>query len=352
MAKVPIKGLHIKQAKGRWYVTVRATGESLLKGFTGSRDELLKKLGEPEFLLKYSTRKSVRVSYPEGSVGHIIEWFKRETDRWANLSQRTKSDYEKAYAWLGDDMNYPASEIAQSDMVRIRNKASKDAHPKFSNHLLSALSSAFDEAVEEGLMAINPCIGVKRKYKPRKDANREWTKEEQDFVFKDAPAHLLAPMLIAREAGLRGEDIFSLKWKTNYENGRFTLKAKKNGVALSIPVYGRLRDLLDTVERTSIFICVSSHGKPYKSEKMLQQAVGNLLRRYRKEGKTGPDLTLHGLRVTLAAELKRMGEDDKSIADALGDMSEAMGAHYSRHVLTESRASAVFERRNLVVQNG
>jgi integrase len=54
-------------------------------------------------------------------------------------------------------------------------------------------------------------------------------------------------------------------------------------------------------------------------------------------------LTEHGLRVTFAAEIKRVtGANDGQVAAALGDRDTRMGAHYTRHVEQEARIIEVF----------
>jgi hypothetical protein len=55
--------------------------------------------------------------------------------------------------------------------------------------------------------------------------------------------------------------------------------------------------------------------------------------------------TLHGLRVSYAAWWKRTGGANNSeIADLLGDKSERMGAHYTRHVESEANVIRAFTR--------
>jgi integrase len=64
-----------------------------------------------------------------------------------------------------------------------------------------------------------------------------------------------------------------------------------------------------------------------------------------RAGLIGAGTTLHGLRVSYAAWWKRTGGANNSeVADLLGDKSERMGKHYTRHVerrRTSSRPSRV-----------
>jgi integrase len=70
----------------------------------------------------------------------------------------------------------------------------------------------------------------------------------------------------------------------------------------------------------------------------------------------GEGLTLHGLRVTYAAALKRDGANTSNVAAALGDRDERMGAHYTRHVENETRVIQAFgkpkKKKRTVLENG
>jgi integrase len=58
----------------------------------------------------------------------------------------------------------------------------------------------------------------------------------------------------------------------------------------------------------------------------------------------GAGTSLHGLRVTYAAWLKRHGANDSEVAAGLGDSSTQMGAHYTRQVEREANVIRAFTR--------
>jgi integrase len=49
-----------------------------------------------------------------------------------------------------------------------------------------------------------------------------------------------------------------------------------------------------------------------------------------KDGRVGPNLTLYGLRHTVAVILREAGADERTIADALGQKTVEMARHYAR----------------------
>jgi integrase len=53
-------------------------------------------------------------------------------------------------------------------------------------------------------------------------------------------------------------------------------------------------------------------------------------RRLETAGRIGPDLTLYGLRHTVAVILREIGCDERTIADALGQNTIEMARHYAK----------------------
>jgi integrase len=77
----------------------------------------------------------------------------------------------------------------------------------------------------------------------------------------------------------------------------------------------------------------------------MQTRVSHWLRDRERDGHIGAGTTLHGLRVSYAAWWKRAtGATNREVADLLGDESEAMGAHYTRHVEVEANINRAFSR--------
>ena len=76
----------------------------------------------------------------------------------------------------------------------------------------------------------------------------------------------------------------------------------------------------------------------------MQTRVSHWLRDHERDGLIGAGTTLHGLRSSYAAWLARHGANTKEIAAALGDKSERMGSHYSRHVESEANVVRAFTK--------
>jgi integrase len=99
------------------------------------------------------------------------------------------------------------------------------------------------------------------------------------------------------------------------------------------------------VRRADGLIAVRDDGTAWESEKDMQTRVSHWLRDRERDGLIGSGTTLHGLHVSFAAWWKRFGGANNSeIADLLGDKSERMGKHYTRHVESEVNVIRAFQR--------
>lgn len=360
VVKVRLEGLNIVHSRGRFYVYIRDTGEKLLSGFEGSRAELEKRMALSDFIALYNARRKrdLKHTYAEGTLGSLVQWFENDCPRYQQLAEATKKDYTAAFVYLTPEFDYPVTEITQADVYEIRDRCSKDKWPRFADKMVSALSSMFSEAVKRRKMGItqNPATGLDKAHRARPESNREWASEEVTAALEAAPTYVKTILYLARYAGLRGQTIASLPWKA-YQDDKsygkcFRVTVRKNGQMLWIPAARELQDHLSSLTKTSLLIATRSDGQPWEDERKMQTAISHFLRGLEADGKIGPGTTLHGLRVTYAADLKRNGADTAEVAAALGDRSERMGSHYTRHVENEAKVIRAFAGKQTPKKNG
>jgi integrase len=360
VVKVPLRGLNIRQARGKWYVSFRATGETLIRGFEGTREQLERQLSSHDFRVKHmqAEGRDRSATYSEGTLGSIVKWFKEECPRWDKLSSASKEDYEKTFTYLeaakheiaGPFYDFPLEQINQPGIYAIRNKVAKAKWPRFADKLVSHLSTIFKEAVKEGKMTQNPAGGVEKLHSADPNANHEWTDLEVQIAIWLAPDALVTPIILARYQGFRGQTCAALSWRHYVSDPRtgkaFSVVLRKNNEPSWFPCSLDTREHLDTIERTSTMICLTRDGLPWKSEKVMQGAVSDYFTELKQDGLLREGCTLHGLRVTYAAAIRRQGFDTGIVADALGDRSRRMGEHYTRHVEKELGRLKIFNRKN------
>lgn len=350
MVKVSLKGLNIVKARGRYYVYVRETGEKLLGGFEGDKKALVKRLEMPDMIQRYNAKRQRerRAKYPDGTLGALVTWFETECPEYRNLSDATKKDYSAAFKYLTPEFDVDLTDIDRESIYETRDRCAMDRKTRFADKMVSALSSMFSQAVSRGKMKDNPALGVKKAHSASKSANREWSAEEVENALAASPANLRTVLMLARYAGFRGQTIFDLTWREYQDDPAFgkcfrTTTRKSGGELVWVPAMPELRDHLASAPRTALTICTKADGTPWDNEVQMQTSVSKLLRKLEKDGIIGRGTTLHGLRVTYAADLRRSGADAGQVAAALGDKSERMGVHYTRHVENEAKVINAFK---------
>lgn len=349
---VKLAGLNRRQSRGKWYVSIRATGDSLVRGFEGTAAELDVRLAEPEVLRAYAVhigRSRARV-YPDGTLGNLVAWFKDDCPAWPQLSDASRTDYEKSFRYLEPEFDLPVSEIGQAEIYEARNKAAKAKWPRFADKMASHLSKIFSEAIKVRRAHHNPAAGVERLHVADPNANHEWMPAEVGIACAAAPRWILTPIVLARHQGFRGQTCQALLWSAYVADPRsvraFSIVLRKNAEPAWFPAEPETRAHLDALERTSTSICTTSEGVPWKNEKAMQGAVSRFLADLKAKGLIRKGCTLHGLRVTYASAMKRLGLDTGIVSDALGDRSHQMGRHYTRHVEKEASRMIAFTRKN------
>lgn len=349
VVRVKLKGLNVTRARGKWYVYHRDSGDALLKGYEGSRADLDKRMEEPDFIGAYNARRSrnLKQTYPDETLGALVQWFENECPEFGKLSDATKKDYQAAFLYLRPEFDAPLDTITQHSLYDVRDRCAKEKWPRFADKMISAISSMFTRAAKRGKMKGNPAIGVEKIHTADPNSNREWFPDEWRDAIALAPPEVKTPMMLARFAGFRGQTIAALQWKQYQTDARFgkcfRVQVRKNKEPVWIPVIPELQEYLEALTRTSLHIAIRDNGTVWESEKHMQTQVSHFLRSIESASAVEPGSTLHGLRVSYAAELGRDGASDGDVAAALGDRSDRMGKHYTRHVENENKVIRAFK---------
>jgi hypothetical protein len=348
-----------------------------IKGFIGSREDLMRKLEDPDLMQAYNrprlTNRPASDFAPE-TLGGFAHWYTNgDIDRlrdpkhleepgslpdcypkWPKLAKATRKDYLAAYDYLREDFDMLLQDVKQPDLYELRDKCVTLKWGRFADKMILALSSMFKQAVKRGKMDYNPCTGMDKAHEADRASNREWLAAEWKFARENAPLEVLIPMMIARYAGLRGQTIVTINRKQfeDHPQGptgkavRYSPRKNRNKVPyVLLPVLPELQVFLTElkVQRADGLIAVRDDGAAWPSEKEMQTRVSQWLRS--RAGRH--DWRRHNtarLRVSYAAWWRRNGASKSEVADLIGDASEAMGGHYTRHVEAELNIIRAFDR--------
>ncbi len=148
--------------------------------------------------------------------------------------------------------------------------------------------------------------------------------------------------------GLRKGDALTLtKAAYDAESGWIAANTAKTGQKVQWPVIAPLRAVLDAAPvHDAITLAATSKGRP-RSVSGFDTEWQRPRTRLEAEGEIGPGLTLHGLRHSVAHVLAEQGFSLRTIANALGQSSEAMARHYSRDADLSGEMSKVGEVLNV-----
>ncbi|PJN96079.1 integrase [Amaricoccus sp. HAR-UPW-R2A-40] len=263
-----------------------------------------------------------------GTLGALPAFYFRQ-EHYLNLSRRTQADYRKVANFLAPIADTPLHLIDTPLIAGIHDKAAKKIGWRQANMLRTFLSEVFRFAVPAGLIDANYAEAVIPKPRPkgRPRANRPWTIEELLKVLELAPPRLAAAVAVIANTGLDPSDAIALR-RDAVEDGVIWADRGKTGEPVAIPVPQRLQAVMDAArQHNAITMLASTLGGPWS-----YSGLSTAWHRFKKAqaGVVPAELTLKGLRHTMATILREAGAAPRKIADLLGQRTESMALFYSR----------------------
>jgi len=315
-----LKGIkQYKDRQGNWRIYHRKSGTPIDASLP-----IPKIIAEVERLNEAHSKPNEQ----KGTLGALLASYKA-SPRFTDLKPRTKTDYHKCMDYLKSIEGTPLHLIDTHFMAKLRDKTVKRKKGAFTNHMLATLSSAFKHGKEYGMIAANPCLELDKAKVTGKKPNRPWTAMERVQVLAAAPVQLRAPLALARFLGIRKGDILTLS-RMAYKDEFLTFDTGKTGKKMKLPVAGQLKVILDAAPQGKkvTMLCVNSKGEPW-TNMGFTASVRKFFAKCVKVGIADEGLTMHGLRHTVAAELKNAGFSLDQIKDYLGQETTEMASHYS-----------------------
>lgn len=265
-----------------------------------------------------------------GTLAAVIEKYRASPD-FLNCAPRTRSDYQKVFDYLHPIRDTELQRFTTAFIVKIRDKAHAKRGVRFGSYVKQVLSIIFGWARERGMVQENPASGVKavKRQRNQPDANRPWSDAERHAVLDSAAAHMKPALAVMMFTGLAPGDTLALP-RTFWKDGAIATRRAKTGAPVYWPVIAPLKAILDAApDHDALTLCANSYGKPW-TVSGFRASWRKLRLELEEAGRVQPGLTLYGLRHTVATILREAGQDERTIADALGQKTEAMARHYSK----------------------
>jgi integrase len=181
-----------------------------------------------------------------------------------------------------------------------------------------------NHAVEIGMIATNPAMGVKR-YRSRGDGIHTWSEAEVAQFDARHPigtkARLALELLLG--TGQRRSDVVRMGWQ--YRKGdEIAVRQQKTDEPLLIPMVPELMQALAAVPKSNLTFLVTERGAPFTAA-----GFGNWFRDRCNEAEL-PQCSAHGLRKLAATRLANAGCSTDQVKAITGHKSLSEVARYTK----------------------
>jgi integrase len=215
----------------------------------------------------------------------------------------------------------------------------KAATPSAARNLLAVIRLLMKFAIEAGIRADDPTIGVKR-VKIKTDGFRTWD-EEHIAAFEARHPIGTMPRLalaLALGTGQRRGDLVKIG-RPHVRGDMIAVHQKKTKKPLMIPMGKELRAAIDAMPTDRLIFITTARGKPFSPA-----SFTNWFRARCQEAGLQLGLSVHGLRKAVCCRLAEPGCSEKQIAAITGHKTLRMLQRYTEAADQERLARAAIER--------
>jgi integrase len=294
----------------------------------------------------------------------VTEWFEhfvsqKKKSRAVRTASRHAQTMREFIDFLGHRAKLNVAAITSRDIASFRDhRQNQGLAPATVNLDVGILSAAFNSALKQGYIGVNPCLAVE----PVKDnaAQRKsiFTPEQVSAILKVADNDWKGAILVGFYSGQRLRDCTNLRWRNIdlvalIKTIRF--EQAKTGRAVVVPVAEPLEDYLlslPAAKNDDEFLFQSLAGREAPS---LSKAFARIMERARieqhvirersKSGRSVHALSFHSLRHSFSSLLANSGISEELRMTLVGHRSKTIHQQYSHHDLSRLRdAVAVLPR--------
>jgi integrase len=196
--------------------------------------------------------------------------------------------------------------------------------PNAANNLLKVLKVLLSHAVDIGMIATNPAVGIKR-FKIRGDGYLPWDEGQIAQFEAHHPVGSKAGLAFALllHTAQRVSDVITMGWQHVVADA-IKVKQEKTGTTLLIPIHPELRTILTAVERKGFLFLTTGRGTPFSRQ------VFTKWFRQQCDRASIEDRSAHGLRKSAPIRLANAGCSAHEIAAITGHRSLREVEHYTR----------------------
>ena len=323
---------------GKRRVRFRKGGFSTyLTGIPWSEDFMRQYAAAQEGVEKRSENVGAELRTKPGSLNELIVAYYRSPG-FLDLKASTKDGRRgiiEAFRKLYGDL--PIAKLTRKNVEQIIGEKHKTG-PNAANNLLKVLKVLLSHAVDIGMIATSPAIGVKR-FKIRSGGYPPWTEAEIAQFEANHPMGSKSRLAFALllYTAQRVSDVITMGWQ-HVVGGAIKVKQEKTGTTLLIPIHPQLKTILAAVERKGLLFLTTGRGTPFSRQ------VFTKWFRQQCDRAGIDDRSAHGLRKSAPIRLANAGCTAHEIAAITGHRSLREVEHYTRAADQERLARQAMKR--------
>jgi integrase len=299
-------------------------------------------------------------SFPSASIEKWCEtWLQAKAiEAEESTHVRYKSIVERFLVFIGAKTARDLSTLRTSDVAQFRDSEAKGLSHATANLGLAILRGCFGEAVRQGLLTVNPALGVKRFKKSRESKRRHLTFPEIKRILKACEHDIewRGLILFGLYLGQRLGDLAKLTWRAaNLETGEIAFTARKTGRRIVLPLVQLLSDYLTSLKASDnpnayIFPNAASAKRTSELSNQFRAILveAGLVEPYRhttnskgrSQAREQSELSFHSLRHSAVTMLKASGLSDVFAREIVGHETAAISRQYT-HLSTDDLRNAM-----------
>ncbi len=260
---------------------------------------------------------------------------------------RYKGIVERFTEFLGAKSNRDLSTLQANDIARFRDREAKERARATANLNLKVLRVCFGEAVQQGLLTINPAVRVKLLKSGKESTRRAFSLSEIKRILKACgdDVEWRGLVLFGLYLGQRLGDLAKLTWRAvNLETGEIAFTTRKTARRIVLPLVQPLSDYLASLpasDNPNAYIfprAASAKRTASLSNQFREILVEAGLAEPRSHRSTGKgrssaremsELSFHSLRHSAVTLLKASGLSDVFAREIVGHESAAISRQYT-----------------------
>ena len=358
------EGTIFQRANGLWCAELTigydASGKRIKKSLASMDLEKLQKKINDE---KYKLNRNIIIQSTDYTVASWVRFW-LENYKANTLKSKTYDNYEYALnCHIKDSIgNFKLNKIRTDSIQQLYNQMHKRGLSTSTIRITHVtLSQAFEQAIKNELIYINPCKATVRPKSEKKKVTAMTVEQQQAFIngCSNSTYHNLFIFLL--HTGLRMGEALALIWEDidfegktilvnktasviiNRDDGASTRHktiidtAKTSHSVRTVPLNKSAYKVLLTQKERSGLLVFSSQAGTILMARNINRSIGDLL----KANNLPDSISVHTLRHTFATRLLEKGVNPKTVSVLLGHASVQITLDVYSHVMPQVKTDAV-----------